>query len=516
MGTVRLILGDQLDLGIASLADIDPENDLILMAELKTEATYVKHHKKKIAFIFSAMRHFAEECRLKGWNICYIDYDNPDNKGDFISQLQSVIDEFSPDALCMVEAGEFRLRQLFTEFQLETSLPFEIRKDTRFFTSEERFRDWADGRTQLRMEYFYRELRRETNVLMSEDGTPIGGKWNYDSENRVSPDAKKHIPSPTKIKPDEITKDVIALVGSRFSDHFGSLESFHYAVTRKEALLILDKFMEERLINFGTFQDAMLVDEAWMYHSHIGLYLNIGLLSPKEVVSRAEQAFYEENMPLNSVEGFIRQILGWREYVRGLYWYKMPEYAEMNYLELTAPLPDFYWSAQTDLKCVSQSVAQTRDHAYAHHIQRLMVLGNYALLTGVSPEQLNNWFLSVYVDAYEWVELPNVSGMVLFADGGILASKPYVSGGAYIDRMSNYCGSCKYNVKKKTGEDACPFNYLYWNFLMSHEDKFKNNPRMGMMYRTLSKMSDENRNQIQKDSQIWLNADPQRIKTLIM
>jgi len=228
-------------------------------------------------------------------------------------------------------------------------------------------------------------------------------------------------------------------------------------------------------------------------------------------VLRAEQAFYEENMPLNSVEGFIRQILGWREYVRGLYWYKMPEYADMNYLELTAPLPDFYWSAQTDLKCVSQSVAQTRDHAYAHHIQRLMVLGNYALLTGVSPEQLNNWFLSVYVDAYEWVELPNVSGMVLFADGGILASKPYVSGGAYIDRMSNYCGSCKYNVKKKTGEDACPFNYLYWNFLMSHEDKFKNNPRMGMMYRTLSKMNDENRNQIQKDSQIWLNADPESI-----
>ena len=507
MKTVRLVLGDQLDFCIASLTDIDPINDIILMAELKEEATYVKHHKKKIAFIFSAMRHFAEECRLKGWNVCYIDYDNLDNKGNFLSQIQLFIEKFSPDKLCMVEAGEYRLRQAFDEFQVKTSLPFEIRKDTRFFGSEEYFRNWADGRTQLRMEYFYREMRRKHNVLMNEDGTPLGGKWNYDSENRMSPDSKKHIPSPTKIKPDKITRDVIELVNNRFSDHFGSLDKFHYAVTRKDALFILDRFIEERLINFGAFQDAMLVDEAWMYHSHTGLYLNIGLLSPKEVVSRAEQAFYEHNLPLNSVEGFIRQVLGWREYVRGLYWYKMPQYASMNYLELTAPLPDFYWSAQTNLKCVSQSVSQTYEHAYAHHIQRLMILGNYALLTGISPEQLNYWFLCVYVDAYEWVELPNVSGMVLFADGGILASKPYVSGGAYIDRMSNYCSSCVYNVKKKTGENACPFNYLYWNFLMSHEDKLKNNPRMGMMYRTLSKMSDANKNQIKKDSLNWLSKE---------
>ena len=507
MKTVRLVLGDQLDFCIASLTDIDPVNDFIFMAELKEEATYVKHHKKKIAFIFSAMRHFAEECRLKGWNVCYIDYENPLNKENFLSQLQLVIDTFSPELLCMVEAGEFRLRQAFKNFQLETSTPFEIRKDTRFFSSEEHFRNWADGRTQLRMEYFYREMRREYKVLMNKDGTPVGGKWNYDSENRASPDAEKHIPSPTKIKPDKITREVIDLVNNRFSENFGSLESFHFAVTRKDALFILDKFIEERLINFGTFQDAMLVDEEWMYHSHTGMYLNIGLLNPKEVVLRAERAFYEQNLPLNSVEGFIRQVLGWREYVRGLYWYKMPQYADMNYLDLNAPLPKFYWTAQTDLKCVSQSITQTHEHAYAHHIQRLMILGNYALLTGVSPEHLNYWFLSVYVDAYEWVELPNVSGMALFADGGILASKPYVSGGAYIDRMSNYCASCNYNVKKKTGENACPFNYLYWNFLMSHEEKFKNNPRMAMMYRTLSKMSDENRNQIKNDSLIWLNSD---------
>ena len=241
-----------------------------------------------------------------------------------------------------------------------------------------------------------------------------------------------------------------------------------------------------------------------MYHSHIGLYLNIGLLNPREVVWLTEKAFYEKGLPLNSVEGFIRQILGWREYVRGLYWFKMPEYADMNYLELNEGLPDFYWTAKTDLKCLSQSVLQTKEHAYAHHIQRLMVLGNYALLTGVSPDALNNWFLSVYVDAYEWVELPNVNGMVLYADGGILASKPYVSGGAYIDRMSNYCKSCKYNVKEKTGENACPFNYLYWNFLMKHENKFKNNPRIAMMYRTLEKMTDENKKQIRADAKTWL------------
>ena len=507
MKTIRLILGDQLNFGISSLSDINPNKDLILMAELNEEATYVKHHKKKIAFIFSAMRHFAEQCRKKGWNVCYIKYDSPDNKSNFVEQIQYAISNFSCDKLCMTEAGEYRLRQEFEQLNKKILIPFEIRKDTRFFATEEIFREWANGRKQLRMEYFYRELRREYKILMNEDGTPVGGKWNYDAENRVSPDPTKNIPSFTQIEPDSVTKDVIELVNKSFSDHFGSVETFHYAVTREEALIILEKFINERLQDFGPFQDAMLTDEPWMYHSHIGLYLNIGLLNPKEVVSLAEQAFFEKNLPLNSVEGFIRQILGWREYVRGLYWYKMPEYSQMNYLNLNRTLPEFYWSADTKLFCLSQSVAQTFEHAYAHHIQRLMVLGNYALLTGVSPNELNYWFLSVYADAYEWVELPNVSGMVLFADGGILASKPYVSGGAYIDRMSNYCSSCQFNVKKRTGEDACPFNYLYWNFLITHEDRFKKNPRMSMMYRTLSKMTDENKKQIKKDAQIWLNSE---------
>ena len=507
MRTIRLILGDQLDLGIASLADINPQEDLILMAELNEEATYVKHHKKKIAFIFSAMRHFAEQCEAEGFNICYIKYDSPENKGSFLKQIQYIIDKYSATGLCMVEAGEYRLRQQFQQFQKETSLHFEIRRDTRFFSTEEWFRNWAEPRSQLRMEYFYRELRREHKILMNKDGTPIGGKWNYDFENRVPPDTKKNIPISAKIEPDQITQDVMELVNRSFPNHFGNLDSFHYAVTRKDALVVLNKFIDERLQDFGTYQDAMLTDEPWMYHSHIGLYLNIGLLNPKEVVWLAENAFYERNLPLNSIEGFIRQILGWREYVRGLYWYKMPEYADMNYLELNADLPDFYWTAKTELKCLSQSILQTQKHAYAHHIQRLMVLGNYALLTGVSPHALNNWFLSVYVDAYEWVELPNVSGMVLFADGGILASKPYVSGGAYIDRMSNYCKSCKYNVKEKTGERACPFNYLYWNFLIIHENKFKNNPRVAMMYRTLAKMTSEKKRQIKLDAETWLSRE---------
>ena len=506
MTIIRLILGDQLDFSLTSLDEFDKSQDIILMAELKTEATYVNHHKKKIAFVFSAMRHFAEECRLKGWNVEYIDYFHPNNKGNFIHQLHHSIEKFLPKKIVMTEAGEYRLRKAFLQFQLESSIPVQICEDTRFFTSKAYFDNWAEGRTQLRMEYFYRELRRNNNILMNKDGTPIGGKWNYDSENREPPDEGKIIPPPTKISPDQITSDVLLLVEKEFSHHFGSLDDFHYAVTRKDALYVLSKFIEERLENFGNFQDAMITDEPWMYHSHIGLYLNIGLLSPKEVVAKVEQVYYDEQLPLNSVEGFIRQILGWREYIRGLYWHKMPEYAEMNYLNLQADLPDFYWTSDTKMNCISQSVKQTYDHAYAHHIQRLMILGNYALLTGISPKALNNWFLSVYMDAYEWVELPNVSGMVLFADGGLLASKPYVSGGAYIDRMSNYCKSCSYKVKQKTGEAACPFNYLYWNFLIKNESSFTKNPRMGMMYRTLSKMSEENKKNIVEDAEKWLQS----------
>jgi deoxyribodipyrimidine photolyase-related protein len=346
-------------------------------------------------------------------------------------------------------------------------------------------------------------MRRDHDVLM-EDGAPVGGKWNYDADNRQPPDLSLAVPPPLSFAPDAITDEVLALVETRCADHFGALQDFGFAVTRDQALQVLDHFITHRLPLFGTYQDAMIEGEPWMYHSHIGFYLNAGLLLPGEAVRAAEAAWHDGHAPLNAVEGFIRQILGWREFVRGIYWLKMPDYAGMNFLEADRPLPDFYWTGNTGMNCLAQSIDATRRYAYAHHIQRLMVLGNFALLAGIRPDQVNEWFLVVYADAYEWVELPNVSGMVLFADGGYLASKPYAAGGAYINRMSNYCGNCRYKVAQKTGPEACPFNYLYWDFLIRNRPRLGNNARLGMIYRSLDKMAPERVASIEADAAVFL------------
>jgi deoxyribodipyrimidine photolyase-related protein len=293
-------------------------------------------------------------------------------------------------------------------------------------------------------------------------------------------------------------------VAEKFSTHFGDIQPFDFAVSRKQALYVLTKFIEERLCDFGTYQDAMLEGEAWMFHSHISFYLNCGLLLPLECIQKAEQAYYEKQAPLNAVEGFIRQILGWREYVRGIYWLKMPEYEKQNFFNCNRTLPDFYWTANTTMNCLKQCITETKKNAYAHHIQRLMILGNFALLTGVSPDEINKWFMIVYADAYHWVELPNVTGMAIFADGGLLASKPYAAGGAYINKMSNYCKNCTYNVKEKNGTTACPFNYLYWNFLITNKNKLKNNQRLNMTYRTLEEMTENKKKSITSDSNKFL------------
>jgi len=355
------------------------------------------------------------------------------------------------------------------------------------------------------MEYFYREMRRKYSVLMNLDG-PVGGKWNYDAENRNPPAKGLDIPDTYKAVPDEITKDVMALVETHFDDHFGDLSPFHFAVTRDQALAALDEFITRRLRLFGGYQDAMIQGEPWMYHSHIGLYLNCGLLTPLECISRAEAAYHDGSAPLNAVEGFIRQILGWREYVRGIYWLKMPDYKSMNFLAADRSLPSFYWTGDTQMNCMRQCINETKQNAYAHHIQRLMVLGNFALLAGLDPAEVNEWYLLVYADAYEWVELPNVAGMILFADGGQMASKPYAASGSYINKMSDYCGACKYKPTVKNGPSACPFNYLYWDFLARNEEKLRGNPRMGFMYKSLDRMNGEKRQAIRDDSRRFFNA----------
>lgn len=504
MSTLRLILGDQLSPEISSLKDADKSRDIILLCEVFDEAVYVKHHQKKIAFLFSAMRHFAASLSDAGWNVDYVRLDQDGNSHSFSGEVARAVERHAPESVIATFASEWRVLTEMRDWENTLPCAVELRDDDRFYCSLDEFATWADGRKQLRMEYFYRELRRKTGILMS-GNDPIGGQWNYDAENRGRAPDGLQVPKHTSFVPDEITNEVLNLVEDRFGDHFGKLRPFEFAVTHEQAAYVLDRFIAERLPLFGTYQDAMVEGEPFMFHAHIGLYLNCGLLSPQQAIIAAENAYHAGAAPLNATEGFIRQILGWREFVRGLYWLKMPEYAKQNALEAHRPLPAFFWTADTKMNCLKQCVSETRDHAYAHHIQRLMVLGNFALLAGLSPKEVNEWFMIVYADAYEWVELPNVSGMALYADGGVLASKPYASGGAYIERMSNYCRSCHYKVKQKNGEQACPFNYLYWDFLIRHQDRLSGNARMGMMYRTLAKMSDEKRAAILTDSQRFLS-----------
>ncbi len=505
MTTLRLILGDQLSQSIASLKGYDSSKDIVLLCEVCEEATYVRHHKKKIAFLFSAMRHFAKSLEQNGFTVKYTKLDDPDNAGSFKGEIERAIKNHPIKHIVLTHPGEYRVLSDMKRWESDFGIPVEIRSDDRFLCSPEEFSNWAKNRKQCRMEYFYREMRKKYSILM-ESGEPIGGHWNYDAENRKPAKAGLEVPPPYVNPVDGITQEVMTLCAERFQDHFGDLEPFYFAVTREQALEALQVFIEQRLSHFGEYQDAMIEGEPWMYHAHISFYLNCGLLLPLECAQAAEKAYHEKKAPLNAVEGFIRQIIGWREYVRGIYWLKMPEYSKLNFFECNKNLPDFYWTANTQMNCLRQCVSETKKNAYAHHIQRLMVLGNFALITGIDPTQVNEWFLIVYADAYEWVELPNVSGMILFADGGYLASKPYAAGGSYINKMSNYCQNCRYKVAQKNGDGACPFNYLYWNFLVRNRAKLQSNHRIGMMYKTFDRMSNDQKKAIEEDSKKFLGS----------
>lgn len=487
-----LVMADQVSAETSSLRDFDPTLDRILMVEVQEEATHIPHHKKKIAFLLSAMRHFADELSQGGWSVSYVKMDDPDNTGTFSGEVQRAIKALHPEKLVLCHPGEWRVLEMVRRWEVDFEVAVEIRPDDRFIVSPEEFETWAAGRKQLRMEYFYREVRRKTGLLM--DGNqPVGGKWNFDAENRKPAPFNLFQPRPSRFKPDTVTTDVLNLVKERFSSHFGDLEPFWFAVTREQALFAFDQFVETTLPQFGDYQDAMLRGEKFLYHSVISAYLNAGLLYPLELCRRVAEAFEAGYVPINAAEGFIRQIIGWREYVRGIYWLKMPDYLEQNHFSAKRALPDFYWTADTDMLCMKEAITQTREEAYAHHIQRLMVTGNFALLAGIDPRQVHEWYLAVYADAFEWVELPNTLGMSQFADGGLLGSKPYAASGSYIDKMSDYCGACRYRVKQKTGEDACPFNSLYWHFVVRNSEKLKSNHRMQMVFRTWEKMPVERR-----------------------
>ncbi|MBB5516733.1 deoxyribodipyrimidine photolyase-related protein [Rubricella aquisinus] len=482
-----LVLGDQLSLGLSALREGVKSRDIVVMAEVREEGTYVAHHAKKIALILSAMRHFAKELRADGWTVAYTALDDAENTHSIGGEVLRRAEEHGADEVIATVPGEWRLRQKLDHLPIKTTqLP-----DDRFIASEGEFANWAEGRKSLRMEYFYREMRRMTGILM--DGKdPEGGKWNYDSENRKPASGDLFMPEPLRVTPDGVTEDVLALVAAEYPDTFGQLEPFWFGTRRADAEKAADHFFKEALPGFGDYQDAMLEGERFLYHSVLSIYLNIGLLDPLDLCQRAEAEYRAGRAPLNAVEGYIRQILGWREFIRGIYFLDGPDYTKHNKLRAQRKLPDFYWTGETDMACIRAAVTQTIEEAYAHHIQRLMVTGNFALIAGINPAEVHEWYLAVYADAFEWVEAPNTIGMVLHADGGMVGSKPYAASGAYIDRMSDHCAACHYNVKVKHGEGACPFNPLYWDFLLRNRERFEGNPRMAQMYRTWDRMKPEN------------------------
>jgi len=480
------VLGDQLSPGLSALRGADKTRDVVLLAEVQTEATYVRHHKKKIAFLFAAMRKHAAWLREQGFQVRYVAIDDPANSHSIAGEIARAAEALRPNRVIITECGEWRLDQDLRGLPQRLGLKMEIREDDRFVCSKAEFARWAEGRKGLRMEFFYRDMRRKTGLLM--DGEePVGGQWNYDQENRARVPKGLAPPPRRAFKPDAETRAVLDLVAARFPDHFGELEPFGFAVTAEQAEAALENFLEQALPSFGAYQDAMLAGEPFLWHGLISFYLNAGLLDPLEVCRRAELEYKAGRAPLNSVEGFIRQIIGWREYVRGIYWLFMPEYAARNFLAASGNLPAFYWTGETDMRCLAEAIGQTRRYAYAHHIQRLMVTGNFALIAGCDPAEVNEWYLVVYADAYEWVELPNTHGMILFADGGVLGSKPYAASGKYINKMSDYCSHCRYDVNETVGEKACPFNALYWDFLARNAEKLRGNNRLAMPYKTLER-----------------------------
>ncbi|WP_283811449.1 cryptochrome/photolyase family protein [Pontivivens nitratireducens] len=485
-----LILGDQLSPDLSALDSADKSRDVIVMAEVRAEGTYVPHHAKKIALILAAMRHFADDLRRDGWTVAYTALDDPHNTHSIGGELLRRAEEHGAESVIAAAPGEWRLRQMLDDLPL----PVRQHPDTRFICSEADFSGWAEGRKTLRMEYFYREMRRKTGILMDGDH-PEGGKWNYDHDNRKPARADLFMPQPLHHQHDEVVTQVLALVAREYPKTFGTLHPFWFATTRAGAEAARDWFMAEALPRFGDYQDAMLEGEKFLYHSILSPYLNIGLLDPLDLCQRAEAEYRAGRAPLNAVEGYIRQILGWREFVRGVYFHEGPDYAARNALNANRDLPWFYWSGETDMACMKSAICQTIEEAYAHHIQRLMVTGNFALLAGLDPQQVHEWYLAVYADAFEWVEAPNTVGMILFADGGIVGSKPYAASGAYIKRMSDHCKGCTYSVSRKSGEGCCPFNPLYWDFLLRHRDRFERNPRMAQMYRTWDRMDEGKRDE---------------------
>jgi deoxyribodipyrimidine photolyase-related protein len=510
--TVRalvIVLGDQLDAEASAFDGFDAAQDLVWMAEVASESTHVWSSKQRITLFLAAMRHFAAQLRESGRPLQYTRLDDPDNRGSLGLELEAAIARHQPQQLILTAPGDWRVLKELQASAARSGRSVEVRDDRHFYGTVRDFKAYAAGRKSLRLEYFYREMRKRHDVLM-QAGEPLGGAWNFDKDNRetfaaAGPGA---VPARCRVAPDAITREVIALVKTRFAAHPGELDDFAWPVTRAQALASLRSFIAERLPQFGQYQDAMWTGEPWLYHSHLAAALNLKLLTAREVVNAAEAAYHEGHAPIASVEGFIRQILGWREYVRGIYWSRMPDYGELNALSADEQLPAWYWTGDTDMACLRATIRQTLETGYAHHIQRLMVTGLYALLLGVRPQRVHEWYLAVYVDAVEWVELPNTLGMSQYADHGLMASKPYVATGKYIERMSNYCTGCRYDPQQREGERACPFTTLYWDFLLRHGSELARNPRMSLQVKNTARLTERQKAGIHERAAALRDASP--------
>ncbi len=501
MRNLIIVLGDQLDLDSSVFADFDPDCDAVWLAEVADESEHVWSHQARIALFLSAMRHFRDALRARDWPVHYRLLDaHPETT--LAAALAADLARFAPQRAVLVQPGDWRVEQSLRSVVDGAGVEWAQRVDTHFYVEPHEFAAWAKGRKELRMEYFYRGLRKSHGVLM-EGEQPIGGQWNFDADNRGAFDRRGPglLPAPQRFMPDAITREVLDMVAQRFGSHPGKLAQFDWPVTAEQAQAALADFIQQRLPLFGAYQDAMWTGEPYLYHARISAALNLKLLNPRDAVDAAVAAYLDGSAPLAAVEGFVRQILGWREFVRGLYWLRMPDFAAANALAATQPLPQFYWNGETDMRCLRESIGQTLALGYAHHIQRLMVTGLFALLLGVRPQEVHAWYLAVYVDAVEWAELPNVLGMSQYADGGYMVSKPYCASGKYIQRMSNYCSGCRFKPELSTGADACPFTTLYWDFLARHQQRFARHPRTALQWKNLERMDPEQLSAIRAQAQ---------------
>lgn len=506
---LRLLLGDQLNYNHSWLEEVN-DDVTYYMAETKEEATYIKHHIQKVVGFFLSMRHFAEHLKSEGHRIIYYEIDSEDNRQDLIENLSALIESNEIEKFEYQMPDEFRLDQKLKTFCNQLEITSKVYGTEHFYTTRTEVSDFYKEKKEMTMEYFYRHMRKKHGIMIGADQKPEGGQWNFDKSNRKKWNGKPPIPK-FKIF-DRNVESVLKQIESQGIKTMGRIDAkaFVWPCSRTEALEVLDYFCEILLVHFGDYEDAMHTDEKFLFHSRLSFAMNTKMLSPKEIIDAALEKYYsvKTDIDISQIEGFVRQILGWREYMRGLYWHQMPGYKSKNKLENHNKLPDFYWTGKTDMNCLKHAVNQSLDEAYAHHIQRLMILGNFALLNMTDPDEVDAWYLGVYIDAIEWVEITNTRGMSQFADGGIIATKPYVSSGSYINKMSNYCKSCKYAVSKKEGDDACPFNNLYWNFLYEKQAHFENNQRMNMMMSMLKKMKKATlNNHLERAKEIIKNPD---------